>query len=79
MRFFPVFLDLDHQPVLVVGGGEQAQQKIRLLAKTRARIRVLARGAVRRDLAWPLPAASASSSDRWWRVTSPASVWPMWR
>ena len=43
MRFFPVFLDLDHQPVLVVGGGEQAAQKIRLLAKTKARIRVLAR------------------------------------
>ena len=42
MRFFPVFLDLDHQPVLVVGGGEQAAQKIRLLAKTKARIRVLA-------------------------------------
>ena len=42
MRFFPVFLDLDHQPVVVVGGGEQAAQKIRLLAKTKARIRVLA-------------------------------------
>ena len=42
MRFFPVFLDLDHQPVLVVGGGEQAAQKIRLLAKTQACIRVLA-------------------------------------
>jgi uroporphyrin-III C-methyltransferase/precorrin-2 dehydrogenase/sirohydrochlorin ferrochelatase len=42
MRFFPVFLDLDHQPVLVVGGGEQAAQKIRLLLKTRAEIRVLA-------------------------------------
>ena len=45
MRFFPVFLDLDHQPVLVVGGGEQAAQKIRLLAKTKARIRVLAQDA----------------------------------
>ena len=42
MRFFPVFLDLDHQPVLVVGGGEQAAQKIRLLTKTKARIRVVA-------------------------------------
>jgi uroporphyrin-III C-methyltransferase / precorrin-2 dehydrogenase / sirohydrochlorin ferrochelatase len=44
MRFFPVFLDLDHQPVLVVGGGEQAAQKIRLLTKTKALIRVLAQG-----------------------------------
>ena len=42
MRFFPVFLNLDRQPVLVVGGGEQAAQKIRLLTKTKARIRVLA-------------------------------------
>ena len=42
MRFFPVFLDLDHQPVLVVGGGEQAVQKIRLLLKTKACIRVMA-------------------------------------
>lgn len=42
MRFFPVFLDLDHQPVLIVGGGEQAAQKIRLLRKTKARLRVLA-------------------------------------
>ncbi len=42
MRFFPVFLDLARQPVLVVGGGEQAAQKIRLLSKTGACIRVLA-------------------------------------
>jgi uroporphyrin-III C-methyltransferase / precorrin-2 dehydrogenase / sirohydrochlorin ferrochelatase len=42
MRFFPVFLDLEGQPVLVVGGGEQAAQKVRLLGKTRARVRVLA-------------------------------------
>lgn len=42
MRFFPVFLDLDQQSVLVIGGGEQAAQKIRLLAKTSARIHVLA-------------------------------------
>lgn len=42
MRFFPIFLDLERQPVLVIGGGEQAAQKIRLLRKTDARIRVLA-------------------------------------
>ena len=42
MRFFPIFLDLDHQPVLVVGGGEQAVQKVRLLAKTKAEIKLLA-------------------------------------
>ena len=61
MRFFPVFLDLDHQPVLVVGGGEQAAQKIRLLLKTKARIRVLAPEPLRRDRGTsPPPAASVS-------------------
>jgi uroporphyrin-III C-methyltransferase/precorrin-2 dehydrogenase/sirohydrochlorin ferrochelatase len=45
MRFFPIFLDLEHQPVLLVGGGEQAAQKIRLLRKTRARVTVLAEAA----------------------------------
>lgn len=42
MRFFPIFLDLERQPVLVVGGGEQAAQKIRLVVPTGASIRVLA-------------------------------------
>ncbi|MGD9510922.1 MAG: SAM-dependent methyltransferase, partial [Geminicoccaceae bacterium] len=42
MRFFPVFMDLNDQTVLVVGGGEQAAQKLRLLTRTGARLRVLA-------------------------------------
>ena len=42
MRYFPIFVDLDRQPVLVVGGGEQAAQKLRLLGKTTARIRLVA-------------------------------------
>lgn len=42
MRYFPVFLDLDDAPVLVLGGGEQAAQKVRLLAKTPARITIMA-------------------------------------
>lgn len=45
MRFFPVFLDLERQLVLVVGGGEQAAQKVRLLSKTGARLRVIAEDA----------------------------------
>ena len=44
MRYFPVFLDLDGQKVLVVGGGEQAAQKLRLLLKTSARVCVVAAG-----------------------------------
>ncbi len=42
MRYFPIFVDLDRQPVLIVGGGEQAAQKLRLLGKTTARIRLVA-------------------------------------
>ena len=42
MRYFPVFLDLERAKVVVVGGGEQAAQKIRLLMKTPASIEVVA-------------------------------------
>jgi uroporphyrin-III C-methyltransferase/precorrin-2 dehydrogenase/sirohydrochlorin ferrochelatase len=42
MRYFPIFADLNAADVLVVGGGEQAAQKVRLLRKTKARIAVLA-------------------------------------
>ena len=42
MRYFPVFADLAQADVLVVGGGEQAARKVRLLRKTSAHITVLA-------------------------------------
>jgi len=41
MRYFPVFADLDNANVLVVGGGEQAAQKARLLLKTAARVKLV--------------------------------------
>jgi uroporphyrin-III C-methyltransferase/precorrin-2 dehydrogenase/sirohydrochlorin ferrochelatase len=44
MRYFPIFLDLKDRPVVVVGGGEDALRKIRLLLKTDARISVIAPG-----------------------------------
>ena len=44
VRYFPIFVDLDRKPVLVVGGGEAAAQKVRLLQKTSASIRVVADG-----------------------------------
>ena len=40
MRYFPLFLDLDK--AVVVGGGEEALRKIRLLLKTKAKITVIA-------------------------------------
>src|ERR1700681_4802496 len=39
MRFLPVFLDLQTGPVLLVGAGDQARAKLRLLAEAGARIR----------------------------------------
>lgn len=38
MRYFPVFFDLKDKRVVVVGGGEEALRKIRLLLKTEAMI-----------------------------------------
>jgi hypothetical protein len=42
MKYFPLFADLEKAHVLVVGGGEQAAQKVRLLSKTSAHITVVA-------------------------------------
>jgi uroporphyrin-III C-methyltransferase/precorrin-2 dehydrogenase/sirohydrochlorin ferrochelatase len=39
MRFLPVFLDMQTGPILLVGGGELAQAKLRLLLSAGARIR----------------------------------------
>src|ERR1700735_3606281 len=39
MRFLPVFLDLQAGPVLLVGAGELARAKLRLLAAAEARVR----------------------------------------
>ena len=52
MRFFPIFMDLDDQRVLVVGGGEQAAQKLRLLARTGARLHVFATEACDEIVQW---------------------------
>jgi uroporphyrin-III C-methyltransferase/precorrin-2 dehydrogenase/sirohydrochlorin ferrochelatase len=42
LRYFPIFVDLEGRDVLIAGGGEKALQKLRLLLKTPARIRVVA-------------------------------------
>ncbi|MEL6197163.1 MAG: NAD(P)-dependent oxidoreductase, partial [Pseudomonadota bacterium] len=36
MKAFPLFLNVAGKPVVIVGGGEQAAQKARLVAKTEA-------------------------------------------
>jgi uroporphyrin-III C-methyltransferase / precorrin-2 dehydrogenase / sirohydrochlorin ferrochelatase len=42
MRYFPIFMDLEGRQVVVVGGGEEALRKIRLILKTGAEIGVIA-------------------------------------
>lgn len=42
MRYFPAFVNVAGQRVVVVGGGEKAAQKLRLLMKTEAAITVVA-------------------------------------
>jgi uroporphyrin-III C-methyltransferase / precorrin-2 dehydrogenase / sirohydrochlorin ferrochelatase len=42
MRYFPLFFDVQNARVVVVGGGEEALRKVRLLIKTEARIEVIA-------------------------------------
>src|SRR5215216_3538494 len=42
MRYFPLFIDVKARKILVVGGGEEALRKVRLLLKTEARIEVVA-------------------------------------
>ncbi len=41
MKYFPIFVDVDQSEILIVGGGEQALQKLRLVLKTTARIVVI--------------------------------------
>jgi uroporphyrin-III C-methyltransferase/precorrin-2 dehydrogenase/sirohydrochlorin ferrochelatase len=40
MDYFPVFLDLKNRRCLLVGGGEVATRKGRMLAKAGARLRI---------------------------------------
>ncbi|MBF9034287.1 uroporphyrinogen-III C-methyltransferase [Rhodobacterales bacterium HKCCE2091] len=42
MKTFPMFLRMEDREVVIAGGGEQAAQKARLVARTEARIRILA-------------------------------------
>ncbi len=42
LRYFPIFVDVDGRDVLIVGGGDKALQKLRLIGKTTARIRLVA-------------------------------------
>jgi len=40
MKYFPIFLNIENQPIAVVGGGDAAVAKLRLLLKTEGQITV---------------------------------------
>lgn len=52
MNFLPIFLKLQHQPCLVVGGGNTATRKIELLLRANARVIVIAPKASARIQQW---------------------------
>ena len=41
MRYYPIYLDIDKQPVIVIGGGEIAFRKIEVLLDAGARVTVI--------------------------------------
>ena len=63
MRYYPVFLDLEAKTVVIVGGGAEAAQKLRLMAKTPARIVVVTPFA-ERELSTEIDAAGACLMSR---------------
>ena len=45
MNYLPIFLHLRNAPCLVIGGGDIAYRKIKILLKTGARVTVVAKSA----------------------------------
>ncbi|WP_330848853.1 precorrin-2 dehydrogenase/sirohydrochlorin ferrochelatase family protein [Mangrovicoccus ximenensis] len=92
MQTFPMFLQVGGRTVLILGGGEQAAQKCRLLLKTSARITVqapeieeelqglVAQGRIAHDPAPPTAAACGRAAITFigtgWSSTATATACP---
>ena len=64
MRYFPLFADLQGRRVLVVGGGEVAERKVRLLLEAGARVDIVARELLANELSAWVSEGSASCRAR---------------
>ena len=43
MRYYPIFLDLENRPCLVIGGGQVGERKVRTLQECGAKVRLISR------------------------------------
>ncbi len=50
MKYYPIFLDMKDRPVLVVGGGYVALQKIEVLLKSGAKIKVVTKELIAKEI-----------------------------
>jgi len=64
VRYFPLFADLRGQRVLLVGGGEVAERKARLLLEAGARVEIVSREILAHELASWLNATPLSRGTR---------------
>jgi uroporphyrin-III C-methyltransferase/precorrin-2 dehydrogenase/sirohydrochlorin ferrochelatase len=71
--YLPLFAELKQRPVLVIGGGEIAERKIKFLLRAQAQVQVvagtlspaLADLAARQALSW----RATEFSERWWMMS----------
>lgn len=50
MKYYPIFLDMKDRPVLIVGGGYVALQKIEVLLKSGAKIKVVTKELIAKEI-----------------------------
>ena len=65
MDYLPLFAELKQRPVLVIGGGEIAERKIKFLLRAQAQVQVVAETLRARHSA----GGRRHSATRWWMMS----------